>query len=99
MEGKLSSAQAPRALLEEALPRLQAGRPAHAAGHERWRLPVGNTHTPGQWGDGEAERAAEEGEVSAARGQRPLSWLKQMAPRHTGPRGADSSGLTRAEHL
>uniref|UniRef100_A0AC11ANA9 Ciliary rootlet coiled-coil, rootletin family member 2 n=1 Tax=Ovis aries TaxID=9940 RepID=A0AC11ANA9_SHEEP len=65
VEGKLSSAQAPRALLEEALPRLQAGRPAHAAGHERWRLPVGNTHTPGQWGDGEAERAAEEGEVSA----------------------------------
>lgn len=99
MEDKLSSAQAMWALQEEALPRLQARRPACAAGYKRWRLQVASTHTPGQWGDGEAERAAEEGEVSAARGQRPLSWLKQMAPRHTGPHRTDSSGLTRAEHL
>lgn len=80
-------------------PEAEAGRPGRAAGQERWRLQVGSTHTPGQWGDGEAERAAEEGEVSAARGQRPLSWLKQTAPRHTGPCGANSSGLTQAEHL
>ena len=99
VEGKLSSAQAMWALQEEVLLRLQVRRPAYAAGHKRWRLQVASTHTPGQWGDGEAERAAEEGEVSAARGHRLLSWLKQMVPRHTGPHRADSSGLTRAEHL
>ena len=87
MEDKLSSAQAMWALQEEALPRLQARHPACAAGYKRWRLQVASTHTPGQWGDGEAERAAEEGDRGHGAGTGKGTHSSQGVPRWPSVRG------------
>ena len=79
-EGELSSAQAARALQEEASPRLE-----HLAGAEGRRLQVGAPHTPGQgagWGGGLLGEGGFQVPVGSGTG---CAGLGQAAPGHRAP--------------